>query len=174
MLKFKLLLMCACALLLNACTAMDKTSTIVMDPDVQVGSEESQTPSKVTLSFYANQDVNENFLGEGTPVDFHVVYLRDDSKVLSADFDELMYSLEESLGQNYVTHDDFSLIPGQYKYIESAEIEKGVRYIAVLARFSEPNATQWKRIVRVKNTGFNYKFLLQFKRDKVDFIKEVY
>lgn len=159
---------------LSACTTIDKASSIVMDSQIQVGDEANYKASTVSFSFFAEPDVNENYLGEGTPIDFQVVYLKDDSKMLAADFDQLSLEMEDSLGKNYIAHDDYSLIPFQYKYVERAAMEKGVRYIGVLASYADPNTAQWKKIIRIKNTGHHYNFLLQFKRDKVDFIKEVY
>ncbi|EPJ48776.1 MAG: hypothetical protein OFPII_04460 [Osedax symbiont Rs1] len=160
--------------LLQGCTAASKSASIISDPDIQVGDEGEGGPSTVLLSLFAARDVNENYLGEGTPIDFHVIFMKDDSKMLAADFDELTFAMEDSLGKNYLIHDDYSLIPNQYKYVEALEVPEGTRYLGVVARFADPNQTQWKKSMRIKNKGHVYKFLMQFNREHVDFIKEDY
>ncbi len=159
---------------LTGCTTASKSAAIVADPDIKVGASGNSAPSTIALSFYADRDVNENYLGEGTPIDFHVIYMKDDSKMLSADFDQLIFEMEESLGKNYLSHDDFTLIPDQYKYVEASEIPDGTRYIGLIARYSDPNQTQWKKSMRVKTKGRNYNFLVQLKRENVNFQKEDY
>ncbi|MGB1237187.1 MAG: type VI secretion system lipoprotein TssJ [Pseudomonadales bacterium] len=167
-------LLLAGALLLGGCSTASKTADIIADPDIKVGTQGSGDPSTVALSFFAERDVNENYLLEGTPIDFHLVYMKDDSKMLAGDFDQLMFELEASLGKNYLGHDDYTMIPGQYKYVEAVEVPEGTRYIGLIARFAEPNQTQWKKSTRIKSKGHQYNFLVQLRRANVDVIKEDY
>jgi len=158
----------------SGCSSVSKSADIIADPNIQVGDEGSGDPSTIELSFYAERDVNENYLGEGTPIEFHVIYMRDDSRMLAADFDQLTFELEKSLGKNYIDHDDYTMIPDQYKYVETFEVPEGTRYIGVISRFSEPNLTQWKKSTRIKAKGHTYNFLVQLRRENVDVIREDY
>jgi len=158
----------------TGCSSVSKSVDIIVDPDIQVGTEGSNAPSTIELSFYAERDVNENYLGEGTPIEFHVIYMKDDSRMLAADFDQLSFELEKSLGKNYIDHDDYTMIPDQYKYVETFEVPAGTRYIGVVSKFSEPNLTQWKKSTRIKAKGHTYNFLVQLRRENVDVIREDY
>jgi type VI secretion system protein VasD len=166
--------LCIIALGVNGCSSVSKSADIIADPDIQVGDEGNGDPSTIELSFYAERDVNENYLGEGTPIEFHIIYMRDDSKMLAADFDQLTFELEKALGKNYINHDDYTMIPDQYKYVEIFEVPEGTRYIGVVSRFSDPNQTQWKKSTRIKSKGHKYNFLVQLRRENVDFIREDY
>ena len=102
-----------------------------------------------------------------TPIAFQVIELRDSSLLMAGDFDQLLNDLEDSLGQNYVDHSDYSLVPGQFKFVEPFEVSTDTRYIAVIAFYAYPNLSQWKKVVKVDPIGGRYHLLVNLREREV-------
>lgn len=139
--------------------AAGKTYQVMKDPSIPVGYPEDR-PSRVDLSMLAAGNINPNVEGEGTPVRFQILQLKDDSMLQSADHRQLQEDLEEALGTNYLAHDDFTLLPGQFKFYEPFEVEEDTRYIGIIAFYAEPNRAQWKKVVEVDARGRDYHLLV--------------
>ncbi|USH05381.1 type VI secretion system lipoprotein TssJ [Grimontia kaedaensis] len=119
-------------------------------------------PTTVTFSLVATQKVNPNISGDATPIEVQIFELEDDSMFLASGFDQLAGDAEAALKSNYVDHRDFSLIPGQFKFIDHFEIDEATRYISVMARFSDPDVSDWKKVVKVLPVGRVYHLLMYF------------
>lgn len=133
----------------------------------------SKLPSQVGLTLLADSDINPNESLAASPASFQVIWMSDDSKLLATDIDQLTTKkLEDVLGKNYLNHQDFTLIPGQYKYLPPVELEKETRFIGVAVYFSQPNATQWKKVIKVSPVGHRYQILIQLHKNSVDILKE--
>ncbi len=152
-------LLAGCSTPYNAVT---KTAKVIWDPDIPVGYPED-LPSRVDLTMLAEPDVNPNESLAPTPVAFQVIEMRDSSRLMAADFDQLLTQLEKSLGRNYIDHSDYTLIPGQFKFVESFEISKDTRFIGVIAFYAYPNLSQWKKVVRVDPVGGRYHLLVNLR-----------
>lgn len=139
--------------------AAGKTYQVLKDPSIPVGYPEDR-PSRVDLSMLAADGINPNAEGEGTPVRFQILQLKDDSMLMAADHRQLQEDLEEALGTNYLAHDDFTLLPGQFKFYEPFEVEEDTRYIGIIAFYAEPNRAQWKKVVEVDARGRDYHLLV--------------
>ncbi|MFM9272012.1 type VI secretion system lipoprotein TssJ [Halomonas elongata] len=139
--------------------ATGKTFQVLKDPSIPVGYPEDR-PSRVDLSMLAAPSMNPNTQGEGTPLRFQILQLKDDSMLMSADHRQLQEDLEEALGTNYLTHDDFTLLPGQFKFYEPFEVEEDTRYIGIIAFYSNPNQAQWKKVVDIDDRGRDYHLLV--------------
>ena len=151
--------------------AAGKAWEVMMDPSIPVGYPEDQ-PTLVDLSMVAEPDVNPNIEGEGTPLRFQILQLKDDSMLMAADVDQLSEDLEEALGTNYLTHDDFTLLPGQWKFYEPFAIEEETRYIGLIAFYAQPNEAEWKKVVKVKARSENYHLLVHLRSSEVELRKE--
>ncbi|SHF36879.1 type VI secretion system protein VasD [Modicisalibacter ilicicola DSM 19980] len=171
----RLLVPLALILLLNGCSApfqaIGKSAQVIWDPSLPVGHPENR-PSRVDLSMVAERDVNPNYRGIGTPLMFQILQLKDDSMLMAADFPELKRDLEETLGTNYLVHDDFTLLPGQFKFYAPFEIDEDTRYMGVIALYADPNRAQWKKVVRVDATGNDYHLLVHLREHEVELRKE--
>ncbi|MCE1782368.1 type VI secretion system lipoprotein TssJ, partial [Enterobacter hormaechei] len=98
--------------------------------------------------------INPNESGEAAPVEMNLVYLSEDSRFLAADYGQLESDkLEKALGKNYIDHQDYTLLPGQYKPLERITLEKKNRYIGVIVHYADANQSEWKKIIRVKDIG---------------------
>ncbi|MEZ8129444.1 type VI secretion system lipoprotein TssJ [Enterovibrio norvegicus] len=132
------------------------------------GSDEPQDqPTTVTFSMVATEQVNPNISGDATPVEIQVFELEDDSMFLSGDFEQLSDDAEEALKSNYIDHRDYVLVPGQFKFIDPFEIEEDTRYIAIMARFSDPDISDWKKVIKIIPVGRQYHLLMHLDKNDV-------
>lgn len=158
------------ALMLAGCStpynAVTKTAKVLWDPDIPVGYPED-LPSRVGLTMLAEPNVNPNESLAPTPIAFQVIELRDSSLLMAGDFDQLLNDLKDSLGQNYVDHSDYSLVPGQFKFVEPFEVSEDTRYIGVIAFYAYPNLSQWKKVVKVDPVGGRYHLLVNLREREV-------
>ncbi|MEI6859659.1 MAG: type VI secretion system lipoprotein TssJ [Shewanella sp.] len=130
-------------------------------------SEPKDLPSILTYSIHALDDVNPNLEGKATPLAFQVFELEDDSKLLDVDYDSLIEDYEDALGTNYVDHSDYTLLPGQFKFIEPKAIDEDTRYIGVVAQYGNPDISQWKKVIKIKSTGREFHILILLKEQEV-------
>lgn len=156
----------AIAFVLAGCStpynAVTKTAKVLWNPDIPVGYPED-LPSRVDLTMIAEPGVNPNASLAPTPIAFQVIELRDSSLLMAGDFDSLLNNLKDSLGQNYIDHSDYSLVPGEFKFVESFEIDKDTRYLGVIAFYAYPNLSQWKKVVKVDPVGGRYHILVNLR-----------
>lgn len=157
--------------LLAGCTTLGKITDVVMNPDIQVGSHADQ-PSTVGLTLLAEPDVNPNESGDAAPIEFQVLMLSEDSRLLASDYDQVTDDVAKALGKNYINHQDYTLLPGQFKYLPPVVLEEGVRYVAVIARYSEPDQAEWRKVVKVNYTGRAYQILVHLRQSDVELQKE--
>lgn len=160
----------ALVLVLTGCStpykAVTKTARVLWDPDIPVGYPEER-PSQVDLAMVAEPDVNPNLSLAPAPIIFQVIELRDNSLLMAGDFEQLTKDLEEALGRNYIRHDDYSLVPGQFRFVEPFEISPETRYIGVIAFYAFPNLSQWKKVVKVAPVGNRYHLLINLRQREV-------
>jgi type VI secretion system protein VasD len=126
------------------------------------GNKDEKKPihSQITYSLFATKSVNPNASGEATPLEVQVFELEDDSMFLSAGFDQLIENAKKNLKSNYISHRDYVLVPGQFKFVDPFEVNKKTAYIGVMARFANPNRSDWKKVVRVLPTDKQYHLLI--------------
>ncbi|WFE70788.1 type VI secretion system lipoprotein TssJ [Halomonas sp. M1] len=167
-LLFIILLLAGCA---STREATGKAWQVMRDPSIPVGYPEDR-PTLVDLSMIAEPNVNPNIDGEGTPLRFQVLQLKDDSMLMAADLSQLSQGLEEALGTNYLTHDDFTLLPGQWKFYEPFEVDEETRYIGLIAFYANPNEAEWKKVVKVRTRGEHYHLLVHLRDSEVELRKE--
>jgi len=158
------------ALVLAGCStpynAVTKTAKVLWNPDIPVGYPED-LPSRVDLTLIAEPGVNPNQSLAPTPIAFQIIELRDSSMLMAGDFDSLLNNLKGALGQNYIDHSDYSLVPGQFKFVEPFEIGKDTRFVGVIAFYAYPNLSQWKKVVKVDPVGGRYHLLVNLRDREV-------
>ncbi len=123
----------------------------------------SEQPSTVTLSIVADESMNPNVHGESSPVELQVFELVDDSMFMSADFDQINDDFKKVLKSNYIKVYDYAMMPGQFKFVEEMKVDDDTKYIAVLAKYSEPELSEWKKAVKIVNVGRQYHVLVLLK-----------
>ncbi|WP_104205117.1 type VI secretion system lipoprotein TssJ [Billgrantia saliphila] len=142
--------------------AAGKTWQVMRDPSIPVGYPEDR-PSRVDLAMVAEPNANPNVEGDGTPLRFQILQLKDDSMLMAADHNQLRDDLEGALGTNYLAHDDFTVLPGQWKFYEPFEVDEETRYIGLIAFYSDPDQAQWKKVVKVASRGADYHLLVHLR-----------
>lgn len=157
------LIIAGCSTPYNAVT---KTAKVLWNPDIPVGYPED-LPTRVDLTMLAEPDVNPNESLAPTPIAFQIIEMRDSSRIMAADFDQLLSELEDSLGRNYIEHADYTLVPGQFKFVEPFEIDEETRFIGVIAFYAYPNLSQWKKVVQVDPIGQRYHLLVNLREREV-------
>lgn len=165
--------LCLCSLmfLLSGCTTLGKMAKVAANPDIQVGSNNHQ-PSTVGFSLLAEPDVNPNDSGEAAPIEFQLVLLAEDSRLLATDYDQVTTDIEKALAKNYLNHQDYTLLPGQFKYLPPEALDEKVHYLGVIARYSDPESSEWRKVIKLKNTGQTYQILVHLRRDEVEIKKD--
>ncbi|KXF83060.1 type VI secretion system lipoprotein TssJ [Enterovibrio coralii] len=124
-------------------------------------------PTTVTYSLVASKAANPNINGDGTPIELQVFELEDDSMFLSSDYQHLSDNAKSALKNNYVDHKDYVLIPGQFKFINTFELEDDTNYIAIMGRFADPDLSEWKKVVKVLPTGHQYHLLFYIDQNEI-------
>ena len=152
------------ALLLPGCSVMKG------DKDTECTAGQ---PSTVRLTLLAEPDINHNQKGEPTPTEIAVVYLSDDSRLLAADYDQLSSKiLEKTLSKNYIDHQEYTLLPSQYKPLLPVELNEKNSHIGVVVYYANANLTEWKKIIKINGTGHNYHVLVHLRSNEIDLRKE--
>lgn len=113
----------------------------------------------------------ENYI-DPKPISFKVLMLRDDSLLLSADQESLNSDLEETLGKNYIDHDDYVLTPGEFKFIDFSRIDADTRYVGIIADYRDSAGSVWKKAFKVEPTGSTYPLHVHLRRNEVDILAE--
>ncbi|MGO4332511.1 type VI secretion system lipoprotein TssJ [Cupriavidus sp. 2TAF22] len=109
-----------------------------------------------------------------TPIAFKVLQLKDDSLLESADPEQLGKNLKKALGSTFISVDDYMLQPGQFKFIDFADIQADTRYLAIIAEFHDPNAERWKQVFRLESRGRKYALLVTLQNTRVTITDESY
>lgn len=162
------------AMLLNGCVVGKKVGKVLMNPDIQVGSLADQ-PSVVRITLLAEPDINKNESDEATPVNLQVIYLKEDSRLLATDFDQLNdeeSDLAKILGKNYIDHQDYTLLPSQYKPLDPIRLEEDNKYIGVVVYYADENITEWKKVIKAKGMGHVYHLLIHVRARDVELQQE--
>ncbi|MBK5072165.1 type VI secretion system lipoprotein TssJ [Budviciaceae bacterium CWB-B4] len=161
------------SLMLSGCEVSKKVYTVVTDPDVPVGYPD-QNPSEIEFTLLADKNINPNLEGEASPTDIQVIYLEDDSKLLSTDYYQVATEpLDKILGKNYIDHQDYTLEPGQFKPLKSMKIEAKTQFLAVIAHYtgSDTGEVYWMDIVDIDGVGQKYKILIHLRAGEVEIKK---
>lgn len=159
-------------LTLVGCQTMSKIGKVIADPDIQVGGPLEQ-PSTAQISLLAEPNINKNENGQPSPIELKLVYLREDSKLLSAYYEQLsLEELSDVLGKNYITHQDYTLLPSQFKALPQIKLNEENNYLGVIAYYSDSGETEWKKIVKLKGIGYKYHILVHVKENEVDIRKD--
>ncbi|MFC0228518.1 type VI secretion system lipoprotein TssJ [Serratia aquatilis] len=130
-------------------------------------------PSTVRLTLLAEPNTNPNRKGEATPTEIAVVYLSDDSKLLAADYDQLRSkTLKKTLSKNYIDHQEYTLLPGQFKPVLPVDLVKNNSYLGVIAYYANANRSEWKKIIKINGVGHQYNVLIHVRKNEVELRKE--
>jgi type VI secretion system VasD/TssJ family lipoprotein len=144
----------------------DKLNAVLMELN-----DKSSTSKKAQQAMTLANNVPDMVSGS-TPIAFKVVQLRDDSLLLSADYQSIQDDLQGSLGQNYVSHEDYVLVPGQFKFVDFIDINPKTRFIAIIADYNDIENATWKVVIKVDSKGSKYPLYVQLRKSDIVIRKE--
>ena len=154
-------------LTLSGCETMTKIGKVIWDPSIQVGGVLDQ-PSTAQISLLAEPNINKNESGQPSPIELKLVYLKEDSKLLSAYYEHLsLEDLSDVLGKNYIDHQDYTLLPSQYKSLPLVKLNENNNYLGVIAYYADSGETEWKKVVTLKGVGQKYHILVHVRENEV-------
>lgn len=156
---------------LSGCSTLTKLGQVLMDPDIQVGDAASQ-PSTVTITLLAETDVNADASGAAHPIDLQLVQLAEESKLLASDYDQIHRDLPSALGKNYLDHQDYSLLPGQFRALTSSPLLEQTRYLGVVAHYADPEHAQWRQLIKLAPKGHDYHVLVHLQSQEIRLQKD--
>ncbi|EKT60182.1 type VI secretion system lipoprotein TssJ [Providencia sneebia] len=154
--------------------AVTKIGQVILDPSIPIGPLEDR-PSTISLTILAEPNINPNQDGEATPINLQVVYMNEDSLFAALDFDQIEEQegdLKKLLKKNYIDHQDYTLVPGQYKPLPDIELYPDNRYIGVIGYYSDPDNAEWKKIVKARGKGRHYFLLAHIRGNEIEFRQE--
>lgn len=144
--------------------AASKIGKVIADPSIQVGSF-SEQPSTLNLSFLAEPNINLNESNQASAIELQVVYLSDDSKLLSSYYEQYVENeIKDVLGKNYIDHQEYALVPNQYKVISNVKLDEDNRYLGVIIHYSNPEITDWRKVIKLDGKGHKYNILVHVKQ----------
>lgn len=145
--------------------AAKKIGQVIMDPSIQVGKDTEQ-PSTLRLTLLAEPNINPNNEKQPSPINLQVIYLTEDSTLQATYYDQLQEAeLKTILGKNYLDHQDYTLVPDQYKPLPEIKLDEKNQYLGLIAYYSNPEISEWKRVIKLNGTGGNrYNVLAQVKK----------
>ena len=156
----------------NTGMALSKMGQIIKDPTIPVGGPLDQ-PSTLNLTLLAEPDINRNETNQPSPIEVKVVYLSEDSRLLSAYYEQLSTEdIKEVLGKNYIDHQDYTLLPSQFKAVPPIKLDKNNNYLVVVAYYADSGETEWKKVVKLSGVGHKYSVLVHLKDKEVDVRKD--
>ncbi|CAB5588243.1 type VI secretion system lipoprotein TssJ [Providencia hangzhouensis] len=175
---FSVLLLFASFFILSGCSktlqTASKVGQILLDPSIPVGYPKDQ-PSTVDLTILAEPYINPNQEDEAAPINIQIVYLNEDSLFGSLDHDQIEAKdgdLEKVLKKNYIDHQDYTILPGQYKPFPTMTLQASNRYIGIIAYYSAPDNAEWKKIVKARGKGRHYFILAHIRENEIEFRQE--
>ncbi|MFC3913758.1 type VI secretion system lipoprotein TssJ [Pseudaeromonas sharmana] len=144
--------------LLAGCSTLDKMGRLLLNPDLPLGGPDQQ-PSQLFLLLLAEDASADNKTSED-PVRMLVFQLADDSRLLAATREELQSDPKQALGVNYLWHQEYTLVPGQFKALAIGAVNPESHYLAAVVLNDLADAHHWRASVRIHPIGHRYQILL--------------
>ncbi|WP_237360757.1 type VI secretion system lipoprotein TssJ [Vibrio marisflavi] len=154
-------------LLISTLSMLGCSSIFGSDEPQPQPNPENLPSSTFTLSMVTTGDINQNSQGQASPVELRVFELQDDSMFMSASYDQLTNNYKKALKSNFVKDYDYVMLPGHFKFVEALTLNSATRYIGVMAFYSDPEHSEWKKVVKVKTYGNDYHILVYLNNNNV-------
>lgn len=154
--------------LLAGCSTLGKISQLLINPDLELAPA-STAPSQLTLHLFASAATPAK--PPLPPVRLLLFQLADDSRLLAATQAELQANPEQALGPNYLWHQEYTLVPGQFKTLTLGPLEAQTQYIGAVILGGDPG-NHWRQRLRVQATGHDYQILLAWASQTLQLVQD--
>ena len=124
-------------------------------------------PSTLGIALVADETLNPGREGQANPLELQIVRLSEESRLLSADYQQLRQDLAKALGKNYLDHQDYTLTPAEFRYLPSMPLDEQTRYLGVIAHYADPQRAQWRQLIRIDPVGHHYQLLVRLQSDRI-------
>lgn len=111
-------------------------------------------PTTVSMTIAATGSINPNSAAVPSPVVLRIYQLKSDGAFQTAEFPELFYHDQETLGGELLGRKEFDLKPG-VELIYEDRVSPETRYIGVVAGFRDIDRAAWRAIEATVPEGEN-------------------
>ncbi|MGO4742363.1 type VI secretion system lipoprotein TssJ [Serratia quinivorans] len=132
-------------------------------------SSAKSVPSRYSLSFDADPQVNAAPGQRPAPIKIRVLLLRSDAEFMDADFFSLQGDAKSVLGTSLLDSDQFFLTPGQKGKKLSGQSTLEARYLGIIAEYQNLDGKAWRIALPLPEpTETNFYKVWQFSPDELD------
>ena len=106
---------------------------------------------QIRMAIESSKFTNPDDTGSPLPVVIRIYQLREKDKMEKAVFMSLWKSDQEILGEDLLERREVTLLPDSTMDLKiEADMEKGTKYIGIMALFRKPQGDNWRQILPVK------------------------
>lgn len=132
-------------------------------------SSAKSVPSRYSLVFDADRQVNAVAGQRPAPIKIRVLLLRSDAEFMEADFFSLQSDAKSVLGASLLDSDQFFLTPGQMGKKLSGQSTLETRYIGIIAEYQNLDGKAWRISLPLPEpTETNFYKVWQFSPDELE------
>lgn len=131
-------------------------------------SSAKSVPSRYSLTFDADPQINGAAGQSPAPVKVRVLLLRSDAEFMETDFFTLQGDAKSVLGSSLIDNSQFFLTPGQKGKTLVGQSTLDARYIGIIAEYRELDGKTWRVSLPLpKPTETNFYKIWQFSPDQL-------
>jgi type VI secretion system protein VasD len=108
-------------------------------------------PGSVDLTVTASNDINPDTAGRASPVVLRVYQLAEPTTFQAADFFQLFYKEQATLGPDLVAREDVVIPPGGTLSVPIA-LKPNAKRIGIVAAFRDIDKASWRAVIEVPPT----------------------
>ncbi|MBC3409951.1 type VI secretion system lipoprotein TssJ [Pseudomonas sp. SWRI51] len=87
------------------------------------------------------------------PIAIKILQLRDDSLLRNSLYQSLDNNPAKALRSTYISHDDYLLRPGQFKFVPFVALHADTRFVAVVGDYRNQQDATWQQVLRIPPRG---------------------
>lgn len=132
-------------------------------------SSAKSVPSRYSLAFDADRQVNAAAGQHPAPIKLRVLLLRSSAEFMDADFFSLQNDAKGVLGNSLLDSDQFFLTPGQIGKKLAGQATLDARYIGIIAEYQNLDGKAWRITLPLPEpTETNFYKVWQFSPDELE------
>jgi type VI secretion system protein VasD len=98
------------------------------------------------IEVVATERVNPDFDGSALPTVVRIFQLKQSVRLEEAEFSELWEKPVETLGEELIQKQEFTLFPGTSHWVDASFVPEA-RYVVAMGVFRQPTGVQWRSVV---------------------------
>ncbi len=172
--KLNVTISIVCLLLITGCASsvkvVSKVAEVIYDPNVQVGSNETQ-PSKVSVAVLTERadttvspSAKHRYFSSGLATNHYLLKIYElDENVLGGENVSTLTANQVMavMGGEYLEKHEYYVKLDGFRFIKHFSVDKKVANLLAVVYFEEPQCTLWSTLRGVKSIGEEYNFYLK-------------